>query len=225
MKKLTKIATGIALATAASVSTNTFAEVSYNLGFVSEYYYRGILQKTDGTGNGSGSASAGIDYEESGFYVGAWTADVGAGLEYDLYLGYGYDFNEMISGSIGYTGYFYTDDSFDDTYTEVNLGLSFSYISLEYSIGEWDAGTGNPSQDYDFFGITLENEGFYGTYGTFGDEFDGDYFEFGYGTAISDIDVGVSAIFNDSTLSDQTDSVGGGKIAGEAIVFSIGKTF
>jgi len=225
MKKLTIIAAGLALVTAATVSTSALAEVSYNLGFVSEYYYRGILQKTDGAGNGSGSASAGIDFEESGFYAGAWTADVGAGLEYDLYFGYGYDFNDMISGSIGYTGYFYTDDTFDDTYQEINLGLAFSYVSLEYSSGEWDAGTGNPSQDYDFFGITIENEGFYGTYGTFGDEFDGDYFEVGYGTTIAEIDVGVSAIFNDKLLSDQTDSVTGAAIGGEAIVFSVGKTF
>ena len=58
------------------------ADVSYNVGYVSEYYFRGILQK-------SSSASAGIDYEEGGFYIGAWGADVGDGIEYDIYLGYG----------------------------------------------------------------------------------------------------------------------------------------
>ena len=218
MKKLTKIAAGLALVTATSVSTSAFAEVSYNLGFVSEYYYRGILQNDS-------SASAGIDFEESGFYAGAWTADVGAGLEYDLYFGYSYDFNDMISGSIGYTGYFYTDDTFDDTYQEINLGLAFPYVSLEYSSGEWDAGTGNPSQDYDFFAITIENEGFYGTYGSFGDEFDGDYFQVGYGTTIAEVDVGIYALFNDSLLSNQTDSVTGAAISGEALVFSLGYSF
>ena len=60
------------------------AEVSYNIGFASEYYYRGILQKES-------SASAGVDLETNGFYAGAWTADVGDGLEVDLYGGYGLD--------------------------------------------------------------------------------------------------------------------------------------
>ena len=53
------------------------ADLSYNIGYVSEYYFRGILQK-------SSSASAGIDYEENGFYIGAWGADVGDGIEYDI---------------------------------------------------------------------------------------------------------------------------------------------
>ncbi|MAM70896.1 MAG: hypothetical protein CMP91_07145 [Gammaproteobacteria bacterium] len=216
MKKLTKIAAGLALATAATVSTSAFAEVSYNVGYASEYYYRGIIQKAS-------SASAGIDYEESGFYVGAWTADVGAGLEYDIYGGFGYDFTDDISGSIGYTGYFYTDDTFDDTYQEVNLGLSFAFVGLEYSFGEYD--NYGAEQDYDFFAITLEQAGFYGTYGTFGDDFDGDYFEVGYGTTIADVDMGIAAIFNDSLLSDQTDSVTGNPISGEALVFTLGYSF
>lgn len=216
MKKMTKFAAGLALATAASVSTSAFAEVSANIGYVSEYYYRGILQK-------SSSASAGVDYEESGFYVGAWTADVGAGLEYDIYGGYGYDFSDTVSASIGYTGYFYTDDSFDDTYQEINLGLSVPYVSFEYSFGTYDNyGT---DQDYDFFAATVEDMGFYGTYGTFGQDFDGDYFEIGYGTTVSDVDVGVSYIFNDKLLSDQTDSVTGAAIGGEALVFSLGYSF
>ena len=29
------------------------------------------------------SASAGVDYEEGGFYIGTWAADVGDGLEID----------------------------------------------------------------------------------------------------------------------------------------------
>jgi len=84
MKKLTQIAAGALLAGSALMSTSTLAqgEVSYNIGVASEYYYRGILQKDS-------SASAGIDYENSGFYAGAWTADVGDGVEVDGYFGYG----------------------------------------------------------------------------------------------------------------------------------------
>ena len=79
MKTLTKLLSAAAIAAGSlGVTAVASADVSYNVGYVSEYYYRGIYQKNS-------SASAGIDYEEGGFYVGAWTADVGDGLEYDLY--------------------------------------------------------------------------------------------------------------------------------------------
>jgi len=90
------------------------ADLSVNLGFVSEYHYRGIFQADS-------SASGGLDYEANGFYVGTWVADVDVGLEYDLYAGYAGEIGD-VGYSIGYTGYFYTDDRFDDTYQEINHG-------------------------------------------------------------------------------------------------------
>jgi uncharacterized protein (TIGR02001 family) len=61
------------------------ADWSANIGWASDYYYRGILQK-------SSSASGGIEVEHSGFYAGVWAADVGEltgdGLEIDGYFGY-----------------------------------------------------------------------------------------------------------------------------------------
>ncbi len=217
MKRLTQIAAGALLAGSALMSTSALAEgeVSYNIGFASEYYYRGILQKDS-------SASAGIDYENNGFYVGAWTADVGDGLEYDGYFGYGIETDSGFSASLGFTGYYYTGE-FDDTYQEVNLNLGYKIVSLEYSVGEWD-GFG-AEEDYDFLAVTVETEsGFYGTYGTFGDDFDGDYFEVGYGTTIADFDVGISAIFSSDELSDQLDD-DGDDTESEALVFTIGKSF
>ena len=63
----------------------TMADLSANIGFVSDYVFRGIYQAPS-------SASAGIDYEhDSGFYIGTWGADVGDGLETDVYFGYGGD--------------------------------------------------------------------------------------------------------------------------------------
>ena len=55
----------------------------------------------------------------------------------------------------------------------------------------------------------------------FGDEFDGDYFELGYGTTVSDIDVGVALIFP----SDEIEQADGENGNGEGIVFSLGKSF
>jgi uncharacterized protein (TIGR02001 family) len=190
------------------------AEVSYNVGFASEYHYRGIKQKNS-------SASAGIDYEEGGFYAGAWTADVGDGLEIDGYLGYGIEIEDF-TASLGLTGYYYTGE-FDDTYEEVNLNLGYKIFSLEYSVGEWE-GFG-AEQDYDFLAATVELEnGFYGKYGTFGDDFDGEYVELGYGMTISEIDFGVAVILASDELSDELDS-DGQPTEGESLVFTIGKTF
>ena len=87
MKKL--IASSVLAATAfAGIAAPAMADLSANVGYASEYYYRGILQKES-------SASAGIDFEQSGFYAGAWTADVGDGLEYDIYAGYGMEVGEI----------------------------------------------------------------------------------------------------------------------------------
>ena len=95
------------------MTTTAQADLTGNLGYMSEYHFRGILQKVS-------SVSGGLDYESGGFYVGTWAADVGDGLEVDGYFGYGADVGD-VSLSVGYTGYFYTGD-FDDTYQEINLG-------------------------------------------------------------------------------------------------------
>ena len=217
MNKLTQIAVGALFSVSALMSSTAVAEgdVSFNVGYVSEYYFRGILQKNS-------SASAGADYENGGVYVGTWAADVGDGLEVDLYAGYGFETEAGFSASVGFTGYYYTGE-FDDTYEEFNLNLGYSWISLEYTVGEWD-GFGTPS-DYDFFGLTIDpGNGFYGTFGSFGDEADGEYFEIGYGTTVAELDIGVAAIFSSEELSDQADSVGNPDES-QAIVFSIGKSF
>lgn len=203
------------LAAGMLTSASANAGVSANVGFVSEYYYRGILQKTS-------SASGGIDFEEGGFYLGTWAADVGDGLEVDVYGGYGIETDGGFSASVGFTGYYYTGE-FDDTYEEINLGFGFGGLSVGYSVGEWD-GFGSP-EDYDFLEVSYGAEnGMYVTYGTFGDDFDGDYFEVGYGTEIGGFDAGVAAIFSSEELSDQVDD-NGDAARSEALVFSISKSF
>ena len=199
--------------TAALLALSGIAQAGWstNLGFVSEYHYRGIFQ-------GDSSASGGIDYDSNGFYVGTWVADVDLGLEYDLYAGYAGEVGDF-GYSVGYTGYFYTDDRFDDTYQEINLGATFGIFSLDVAIGEWD-GFG-ASEDYTFYSLTAEHNGFYGKVGGFSQDFDGEYFEAGYGTTIAEIDLGVAVILSNSDL---VGFQNGGE-SNEAIVFSIGKSF
>jgi uncharacterized protein (TIGR02001 family) len=190
-----------------ALSGTASADWSANLGYASEYHFRGIFQKNS-------SASGGIDFEAGGFYAGTWAADVGDGLEVDLYGGFGFDIGESVSLSIGATGYYYTGD-FDDTYQEINLGAGFGFVSLEAAIGQYDNFDG-PTLDYTYYAITLEHNGLYGKFGGFSQDFEGEYFEFGYGTTVSDIDLGVSLIFaNEDLVGDDE----------ESIVFTIGKSF
>ncbi|MEH6594229.1 MAG: TorF family putative porin [Colwellia polaris] len=212
-KSIISLSTSIILATSALASTSVSAleveGLSANVGVVSQYIFRGIVQ-TD-----TASASAGVDYENSGFYVGAWAADVQEGLEIDLYGGYGGELDNGLGYSLGFTTYQYTGD-FDTSYNEVNLGLSYGMFSVSYNVGEWEVEAG-PDQDYDFLSATVEHEGFYATYGTWGKDFDGDYFEVGYGTEVSGFDVGVAVVSNSKELA--------GTTSDENLVFSIGKSF
>jgi len=187
------------------------ADFSVNVGFASDYYYRGIFQKQS-------SASAGVDYEAGGFYAGVWAADVGGdiapdGIEIDGYLGYGLELGP-VNLSVGYTGYFYTGD-FDDTYEEINLGAGIGILSLDVAVGEYENFDG-PTSDYTYYALTLEKSGFYGKYGGFSRDFEGEYFELGYGATVADIDLGVYLLFSNEDLTGEEN---------EAIVFTIGKSF
>ncbi|MEM7276855.1 MAG: TorF family putative porin [Pseudomonadota bacterium] len=184
------------------------ADWSANVGYTSEYIFRGITQKTS-------SASAGIDFQQGSFYAGSWAADVGDGLEVDGYFGYGFELSEDTSLSIGATGYFYTGD-FDDTYLEVNLGAAFALFSVDVALGEYENFAG-PTLDYSFTSVSAEHNGFSATLGSFGQDFDGEYLELGYATSIADWDVGVSLVASNSDL------VGPG--GDETILFSIGRGF
>jgi uncharacterized protein (TIGR02001 family) len=185
------------------------SDFTANVGMMSDYIFRGIKQNT------SASAFAGLDYEASGFYVGTWAAEVGDGIEYDLYTGFGGTVGDFSYG-IGYTGYFYTDD-FDDTYHELNLTAGYSIFSVEYSQGRYDNFDG-PTLDYGFWAGTVEYEGLYLTYGTFTKDFDGNYVEVGYGTEVSGFDLGIAAVVSNSDLSGTGSSE-------TALMFTIGKTF
>lgn len=188
------------------LSSAAQADWSANLGFASEYYYRGIFQE-------STSASAGLAVENRGFYAGTWAGDVGDGLEVDGYFGYGANVGEA-SFNVGYTGYFYTGD-FDDTYQEINLGASMGMISLNVAIGKYDNFAG-PTLDYTYYSLTVEKGDFHSKLAGFSQDFDGEYFELGYATTIGEIDVGLILILSNEDLVGSND---------EAIIFTIGKSF
>ena len=200
---------GVYLATAAltlGAASTVSADVTTNVGWASDYIFRGILQDDS-------SAFAGIDYTSGGFYAGTWAADVTQGAEVDLYLGY-----SGAAGDFGYTvgatGYFYTDD-FDDTYKEINLGLTYGIASFDVAVGEYDNFSG-PTQDYTFYSLTLSKGGFYGLVGSFGEDFNGEYVEAGYGFNVSGLDLGFSVVHSTEDLVGDDDT---------SLILTISKTF
>jgi hypothetical protein len=175
---------------------NVFAqEWSANLGYNSEYIFRGIPQKTS-------SAFGGVDFAAGGFSAGVWSADVGDGLEVDLYSAYAIEVGDF-GLSVGGTWYTYTGD-FDDDYLELNLGASWKFLAFDAAIGKYD-NFGGPTLNYQFYSVTASYAGFYGKVGLFADDFDGNYYEAGYGNnlTIKDIDIfdyAIAVIYSDSTL-------------------------
>ena len=206
--KITAIAA--AVLAASGVSQIAYAEVSANVGVVSQYHFRGI-QQTAGA-----SSSAGLDYEQDGFYVGTWGADVDDGLEVDFYGGYGIELDSGLSLGIGATTYQYTGD-FDSAYNEINLSAGFGLFSVGYSIGKWDGVVGDEAAtegDYAILTVSIEKDGFSGTFGTYGKDAEGEYFDVAYGTEIGGFDVGVGILFSGSDLNDD-----------ESMYFSLSKSF
>ena len=190
------IRSGAAAIILAGASATAQAELSGNIGWDSEYVFRGVPQ-SDSSANGGIDFETGIGDSDLGFYVGSWAADVGEGLEIDYYGGATLDVGDF-SFLLGATYYDYTDD-FDDTYKEINFGVDFAFLSFEAAIGEYDNFDG-PTQDYRFFALTAEHNGFFATVGTFGDDFDGEFVELGYGTEIATVDVTGKWIYSNQDL-------------------------
>ena len=161
----------LAVLSAFAVSSTAFAaeeaakpaepsfSVTTNIGFVSDYYTRGVSQSWH-----KPAVQGGFDVtHSSGFYAGVWGSNVtpntypDANVELDAYAGY----NGSVAGveGLGYTvgaiGYFYPGGSWKkynyvgvpnqtpqggrwDTY-EANAGLSYKWLSAKASmtLGDW----------------------------------------------------------------------------------------
>lgn len=205
IKPMTKALIAAGLLSASVVAQ---AGLSANIGAMSDYYFRGVDQTTDGA-----SMMGGVDYEaDNGIYVGLWAADVtDDDVEYDIYGGYAGEMGD-VSYSVGYAGYFYTESDVD--FHELNFNFGYEFLSLEITFGTEDQPSGTPEADYTFMALTGEYEGAYLTYGSFGEDYDGDYVELGYGTSYEGLDLSVAYIDADDDLGD-----------GDTVTFAISKTF
>jgi len=128
-----------ATATAAAPAFTTTA----NIGLYSQYVFRGLTQT-----NEKPAIQGGFDLaHESGLYAGIWASNISwisdatpgasASLEADIYGGYKYNFNDALTGDVGFLHYAYPG-SFPDGFTkadtnELYLGLDAKWITLRYS--------------------------------------------------------------------------------------------
>ena len=202
MKKLIKSSLSLALAALMSVSMMSHAgeavadeggmSVSYNVGFMSEYWYRGVYQSDS-------AVNFGADIEAGSFYAGTWWADVDTGVEYDIYAGFNFEMMGMPM-YLGATGYYYSDN-FDGDYEELNAGIDMGFMSLDVAFaGTYETVDANGvdtgiDNDYEHYTITLPL-GFVGlpfdySYQTFQDDLSGFTHELSYGTTVSGADIGI----------------------------------
>jgi uncharacterized protein (TIGR02001 family) len=196
-------------------------DITANGALVSQYIYRGIPQ-TDGKAAGQ----AGLDITQGGFYVGTWgstvddgDSDTNDGIEIDYYGGYKGSVGDFSYGA-GVTWYTYTD-KFDDEYLELNLTGGWKWFTVDAAIGEYDNFDG-PTQDYQFYSLKGELNGFYALYGFFEDDFDGEYYEAGYGNTLTLADTDLFD-YSFSVIYSSDDLLGGSDDTN--IVVGISKSF
>jgi uncharacterized protein (TIGR02001 family) len=136
MKKFTRSALAAAIVTVGSTGGVAFtstatAELSVNIGAVSNYYFRGFSETDDGA-----AIQGGIDYEhESGFYVGTWLSSVDFGddtsYEMDLYLGFADEFDNGFGYDVGYLYYAYPDARDDSGSLSADFGEVYGEVSFD----------------------------------------------------------------------------------------------
>lgn len=123
-----------ALAICAFSAGSAMAEntLSYNVGAVSDYRYRGLSQS-----NLKPVLQGGVDYAHgSGLYVGAWATGIKwlekSSVELDIYGGYKGEITKGLGYDVGVLRYQYEGSSFANT-TEVYGALSYGVLTAKYS--------------------------------------------------------------------------------------------
>ena len=156
------------------VSLPSFASVSANVTFASDYVWRGMTQ-SDGP-----AIQGGFDYAaDSGFYAGIWGSNVnfndGAGSELDYYFGYSTEMGG-VGVDIGYLAYDYPKNQTGLDFEEIYLGLSMGDLGLLFASGV-DGAPDYTEVSYGFGAVSFS----YGQYDDYGDNL-GISYGFGCGT-------------------------------------------
>ena len=182
----------------------SFAAVSANVSFASDYVWRGMTQ-SDGP-----AIQGGFDFEaESGFYAGIWGSNVnfndstgsGNGAEFDYYFGYGFEMGG-VGVDLGYVSFDYPGNEDGLDFEEIVLGLSMGDLGLTFAMGQ------DGAPDYTEIAYAIGAVGVsYGQYDDYGDNF-----AISYGFTCGSYDCGIGYYdFSD-------DGYGGDE---DALVFSV----
>lgn len=186
LKKTVLAASIVAASLAPAIAA---AEVSGTLGASSQYLWRG-QQLTDGA-----AVYGSVDYSHtSGLYAGAWASSETDDTEYDLYAGFGGEF-EGLSYDISYIDYNYTaggtagdNPASGADFQEVHLGVGFAGLSADAYIGVGNSGKGG-DEDYesDYFAVGYGYDKYYATVGFYDFEADdSDYTHLDLSYAVTD---------------------------------------
>lgn len=136
MKKLVPALVLSGLAAMPAFAEDSPHSITGNLGFFSDYAFRGVSQTDEDP-----AIQGGFDYAHaSGFYLGTWGSNVefaDANMEWDVYGGYNGKITEDLGYTVGLLQYFYPGFSDADT-LEVNAGLSYKWFGLKASYSATD---------------------------------------------------------------------------------------
>lgn len=201
------------LIASALVAGPAYAEISANVALTTDYVWRGISQNQEDP-----ALQGGFDYaHDSGFYVGAWAANVnfgGASTELDLYAGWGKEFESGFGIDVGVIEYTYhgSDVASDNNFTEVYVGLSYAGFGVIYSAGDEFDDHVEVSYGYDFENVSLG--------ATYGDYDSYSYFKVGASTEVGGIGLALDYWDTDSDAE-----LAFGDDADSRIVFTVSKEF
>lgn len=206
-------------------------EISANVGFFTDYIYRGFTQT-----NNEAAIQGGLDYSHSsGFYVGAWGSNVDfndgdqASIEVDVYAGFSNSLESIdpaLSYDVGFLYYWYPgatsslDYDFWEIYGSLSYDLEFAapYVGIAYS-PEFFGDTGDAY--YYQFGVDVPlpyDVSLSGAYNLqrFSESAQTDYEDWAVGLGYSIYGLDLSL-----TYTDTSDDVGDNG----AITFGVSKTF
>lgn len=128
------------------------AELSFNVGAVTDYRYRGISQTRV-----KPAVQGGVDWSSGGLYVGAWAStikwikDAGgdASYELDVYGGYKGEIASGVSYDIGVLRYQYPSTGVANT-TELYGAVTYGPATVKYSHAVTDT-FGNPDSKNSYY--------------------------------------------------------------------------
>lgn len=150
--KMNKSALALAFAIVGS-STAVQAEITGNIGFTSNYLWRGVTQTSD-----DAAVQGGIDYSNaSGLYAGVWASNITGGEEIDVYGGFAGEAGD-VSYDVGLIQYIYpsaTGGDFLEAYGI--LGFGPAEAGVYYTLDKDGGGEENDIYYYIGAGTELED--------------------------------------------------------------------